>query len=336
MKNVKFEKLLQIETKEETFTLNKKIRSFIKSRLQIFKQDLIKSSVLLNYNITNETLLDFQILAFKQTQAESIKKSLIDNFLKKAVSKVIEVRLNDDFSKIEKIVNEFKESIDAISDEKIEVSSVNGDENCFDFSVGIEIIFNKELKKIFLNGTDSEELDEIKKNLEEKINGSKKLMKSIKYPILVFKGLVIKNFLDRIKPKFLETKFFVNYKQNIIRLTGPNEQVENVSTAIDQIASKISDEIVTMSIQANKSELAYLENCKNELDALENSLVRLSSFEIFGSLCININKETKITLIHGDLTKLCVDAYINPANSKLLHSGGLAKAIARAGGKTIE
>jgi O-acetyl-ADP-ribose deacetylase (regulator of RNase III) len=51
---------------------------------------------------------------------------------------------------------------------------------------------------------------------------------------------------------------------------------------------------------------------------------------------IKLENNTQIELIHGDMTKLNVNAYINPANANLKHMGGLAKALSRAGGKQVE
>jgi len=45
---------------------------------------------------------------------------------------------------------------------------------------------------------------------------------------------------------------------------------------------------------------------------------------------------TKITIITGDITKLEVDAIVNPANSQLIMGGGVAGAILRAGGDQIQ
>jgi len=47
-------------------------------------------------------------------------------------------------------------------------------------------------------------------------------------------------------------------------------------------------------------------------------------------------RNVKITVITGDITKLKVDAIVNPANSMLIMGGGVAGAIKRAGGKEIE
>lgn len=47
-------------------------------------------------------------------------------------------------------------------------------------------------------------------------------------------------------------------------------------------------------------------------------------------------RDTKITVTTGDITKLEVDAIVNPANSQLIMGGGVAGAILRAGGDQIQ
>lgn len=47
-------------------------------------------------------------------------------------------------------------------------------------------------------------------------------------------------------------------------------------------------------------------------------------------------RNVKITVMTGDITKLEVDAIVNPANSMLIMGGGVAGAIKRVGGKEIE
>jgi len=49
-----------------------------------------------------------------------------------------------------------------------------------------------------------------------------------------------------------------------------------------------------------------------------------------------VYKGIKITVVTGDITKLEVDAIVNPANSRLVMGGGVAGAILRAGGNQIQ
>ena len=50
----------------------------------------------------------------------------------------------------------------------------------------------------------------------------------------------------------------------------------------------------------------------------------------------HLYRDTEITIMVGDITKLEVDAIVNPANSQLIMGGGVAGAILRAGGEQIQ
>ena len=45
---------------------------------------------------------------------------------------------------------------------------------------------------------------------------------------------------------------------------------------------------------------------------------------------------TRIEVVEGDITRLEVDAIANAANTELAHGGGVAGAIVRAGGASIQ
>ena len=47
-------------------------------------------------------------------------------------------------------------------------------------------------------------------------------------------------------------------------------------------------------------------------------------------------KNTEIEIVKGDITMLDVEAIVNPANSYLMHGGGLAAAIVKRGGQIIQ
>ena len=49
-----------------------------------------------------------------------------------------------------------------------------------------------------------------------------------------------------------------------------------------------------------------------------------------------VDENTLLRLIEGDITERKVDAIVNPANSYLIHGGGVAGAIVRKGGKIIQ
>ncbi len=50
----------------------------------------------------------------------------------------------------------------------------------------------------------------------------------------------------------------------------------------------------------------------------------------------HVYKNVKVKIVSGDITKLKVDAIVNPANTLLYMGGGVAGAIKRAGGAEIE
>ncbi|MEB3860490.1 MAG: macro domain-containing protein, partial [Desulfurococcales archaeon] len=52
--------------------------------------------------------------------------------------------------------------------------------------------------------------------------------------------------------------------------------------------------------------------------------------------CFDLPGGRTLAVVEGDITRLNVDAIVNPANSLMLMGGGVAGAIKRAGGEEIE
>ena len=51
---------------------------------------------------------------------------------------------------------------------------------------------------------------------------------------------------------------------------------------------------------------------------------------------IKLNHQTEIQLIQGDITAVKADGIVNPANSQLMHGGGLAGTLARKAGPSFQ
>jgi O-acetyl-ADP-ribose deacetylase (regulator of RNase III) len=51
---------------------------------------------------------------------------------------------------------------------------------------------------------------------------------------------------------------------------------------------------------------------------------------------IKLDPNRRLKLVHGDLTEALVDVIVNAANAQLHHGGGVAGAIVRKGGRTIQ
>jgi O-acetyl-ADP-ribose deacetylase (regulator of RNase III) len=50
----------------------------------------------------------------------------------------------------------------------------------------------------------------------------------------------------------------------------------------------------------------------------------------------SLSNGVRLALVHGDLTRVPLDAIVNAANARLQHSGGVAGAIVRSGGMSIQ
>ncbi|XP_070551038.1 macro domain-containing protein TTE0995-like [Ptychodera flava] len=72
-------------------------------------------------------------------------------------------------------------------------------------------------------------------------------------------------------------------------------------------------------------------------DVTEEALLSPTLQSRLRTVCqVELSLGRKVVVVRGDITKMRVDAIVNPANSNLDHGGGLAKAIVEAGGEVIQ
>ena len=136
-----------------------------------------------------------------------------------------------------------------------------------------------------------------------------------------------------------------------IQLTGNQVDIEMAQISIGQFLSKIRATIGSAKLSADqlcrpffhtkryRQICSRLEHNKQVLctcpflgeQTSSNTILFQTSFQPgHNALCV------QLSLVRGDILKEVVDVIVNPANSKLDHIGGLAKAIADAGGSQIQ
>ncbi len=327
------------------FTVNKNSFAYVMNRMHKFKRDLHNDHINLNFEIA-DNILKYTMYGFDRDQVDAMSSSLLTKFLMRATSKVIDVDSVENLASVEKVVNEFKATLDSAPDDENDNETtddnnllVNGDTRTSMFEVDIVIQFNQKLKKIFLTGTDNDELEQIKTNLQDKLSGSKKYMTCLRYPNLVFKCLIRKKaIIDNIRAKYADTNVFINYNQNYVRLNGAKEQVDMITRDLADVCNSISSRIGVSSIAIRRSEYAFLQDHSQELVKLEaetNSLVQVSPVFMRYASASNVPNGFDLELIHGDMSGLNVDVYVNAANGRLQHAGGLARSLVSRAGKAV-
>lgn len=75
---------------------------------------------------------------------------------------------------------------------------------------------------------------------------------------------------------------------------------------------------------------------RTKLNAAKAIEIKQRRREFQLSVAKRVYKGTEVSVVRGDMTKLEVDAIVNPANSHLIMGGGVAGAILRAGGSQIQ
>lgn len=204
-----------------------------------------------------------------------------------------------------------------------------------DESDDVDIYFNEESKILFINGTDQEELDQMREYFFNLLKGSKVINKTIRYDKLIYEKLVYEKgqFFQILRSKFPTIKIFSRpNEERIIRLIGEVQKLNEALKMLNDLSITISNDIITESFELKKSEYIFLSNDqKHEISNIEKKFKTLiqidDNFVKYASLRIPTVSNLEIELLSGDYVRLNVDAYVNPANRDLNHAGGLAKEI---------
>ena len=165
------------------------------------------------------------------------------------------------------------------------------------------------------------------------------LLKKLKLKTKIYFKHVQKNsiFFNNLRRKYQQVKIYYNVNKSI-RITGQIDEDKAALNDIQKFVDDFSKTIINSSdLEIKKSEFEYLLNQKNDIDKIQaktNTIISVENIEKYVTLKFTNN--TEIELYEGDLTKLNVDAYVNPSNNELTHNGGLAKAIIDAAGHQIQ
>ena len=316
---INFTKLFEIfSLNENVFLSQNNPSSFINSELYKMKNILKRKFMILNFseisknqNSQNSSKLHFQLYGFENSEilreADEIKF-----FILNAKSTFVNVR-NFDISKVKQFLKDF------FKNENEEISSKN------------DIYLHEKLERIFINGTDEEEINQLKESIEKLLNGSREIYKAIKIKNCVCAKLLEKNykFIFNLRQNKNVKLFYKLVKGGYIRICGLYKEVEKVNLEIEKLFYKISNVIVLKILEIRESEFQYLLKQKDHIEKLSeetSSIITLSVIKKYASLELP-NGAIEIELLEGDLTEVYADAYVNPANVLLRHNDGLAKVI---------
>ena len=177
-------------------------------------------------------------------------------------------------------------------------------------------------------------------SIEKLLNGSREI-KTIKIKNCLCNKLLEQNisFLNNLRQKYRNVKIFYKFPKgrNII-ISGLNNEVQKVTLEIENFFDKTCCDIVLKDLEIKGSEFQYLSKQKDQIEKLceeTSSIITLNAIKKYISLKF-LNGEVEIELLEGDLTEVCVDAYVNPVNVLLRHNDGLAKVIMDKAGFSVK
>ena len=320
-------KFFEVYNTKEDFSLHEKSSiQFIKYKLKTIKSDFKGKFLILKYSETNLQKKDcFELYGLDQLEVNKQTEE-IKYFLENARFNFIDLRTFD-ILKVKKLLEEYQKNDSLIYEETAKNHNIYLDEKS---------------KKLFINGTDEEEINQIKESITKLINGSREINKTIEVKNLIYKKLVEQSsrVFSTLRQNYRNLKIFYNLKngQNI-RVCGKHEEVEKVVFEIEQLFNNVSNSIILKDLEFKESEFKFLMKQTDRIEKFSsetNSIININGFKKYVSLKFS-QFPIEIDLLEGDLTSLTnLDAYVNPANASLNHNDGIAKALVDKAGLTVK
>ena len=321
---VNYNRLFEIFSVKEHFYLNESSPlAFIKIKLLKMKCDLERKFVMLNFSeIKFKIQSYFELYGFDnfevKSQAEEIKA-----FLSNAKSTSVKVR-SFEVSKVKQLLEEF------------EKNDYEGNTN------NHETYFHEKSRIIFINGTNEGEINQLKESIEKLLNGSHEINQKIKIKNFLFNKLVKQNsnIIKSLRENNKNVKIVSNL-QKYIRVSGSSTEVQKVILEIEKLFDEFSSMIILKDIQIKESEFRYLLKQKYEIEKLStktSSIITIHNIKKYSSLKFSTatNNSVEVELCKGDLTEVCVDAYVNPINFALKTNEDFLKKVTEKLGLSVK
>jgi O-acetyl-ADP-ribose deacetylase (regulator of RNase III)/RNA recognition motif-containing protein len=322
--SLNFSNLVRVYSCNRDYVVREKYAlSFIKYQFRRFKKEFSENMCILK--LSEEEIItksSFQMIGLDKAEVERNADKL-KSFIENARVDSIQIEENL-FSKAEEIVTEFREK-----KKRNEASNDTEESNSNDQEkYNIDLNFNEKLKKIFINGTDQDEITQTKSYLLQKLQGFVLTVKSIHTnKLLLNKLLENRELFGQLRAKYQNLQIYISFNdESLIRLIGEQIQINEAIKEINVELKKISNDIIVDTIELEKSEFNYLLTKQEEMLKIlneSNTLIQMDSFEKCGEISL---KNMMIEFLCGDITKLSADAYVNPINQNMSLSN-LNKAI---------
>jgi hypothetical protein len=140
------------------------------------------------------------------------------------------------------------------------------------------VYFLEKSKIIFINGTDEEEINQLKESILELIEGSCEITK-----IIHLKNRIYANNVDNksavftiLRNQFKNMKIFVDCKKSLtIRITGPEADVICTELKINEFLNSFAIQIVSKGLELKRSEYKYLQSQRDKIDDIKNQQIYL-------------------------------------------------------------